>query len=115
VEEVGTCLKRLHRMHDQVKIVELRAGRLKKVTRKTLGGAGENGGELCQCDACRLVECSGRAAPQGTSVSLASRTRRSTGIAVYTNVPDDLRRFSGIDIVTQPPQNMGSSLSTKAR
>src|SRR5271157_2561227 len=43
VEEVGTRLERLHRMHDQIKIVELRAGRLEKVSRKTLGGAVENG------------------------------------------------------------------------
>ncbi len=51
-------------MHDQVKIVKLRARRLKEVRRKTSRGAIENGGELCQCDGCRLVECSGRAAAQ---------------------------------------------------
>ena len=42
-EEVSTRLEPLYRMHDQVKIVELRAGRLKEVSRKTARGAIENG------------------------------------------------------------------------
>src|SRR5437660_1799157 len=63
-EEVSARLERLHRMHDQVKIVELRTGRLKEVSRKTSCGAIEDRGQLCQCDGCGLVERSGRAAAQ---------------------------------------------------
>src|SRR5215467_2828768 len=51
-------------MHDQVKIVKLRAGKLKEVRRKTSRGVVENGRKLCQCDGCRLIERSGRAAAQ---------------------------------------------------
>jgi len=49
-------------MHDQVKIVKLRAGRLKEVGRKTSRGVVENGRKLCQCNGRRLIERSGRAA-----------------------------------------------------
>src|SRR5271169_4180688 len=42
-EEVSTRLEPLHRMHDQVKVVELRTVRLKKVSRQTSRGAVENG------------------------------------------------------------------------
>ena len=42
-EEVSTRLEPLYRMHDQVKIVELRAGGLKEVGRKTARGATDNG------------------------------------------------------------------------
>jgi hypothetical protein len=51
-------------MHDQVKIVKLRAGRLKEVSRKTSRGVVENGKKLCQCNGRCLIERSGRAAPQ---------------------------------------------------
>src|SRR5437879_12556543 len=51
-------------MHDQIKIVKLRAGRLKKISRKTSRGVVESGRKLCQCNGCRLIECSGRAATQ---------------------------------------------------
>src|SRR2546430_17483747 len=51
-------------MHDQVKIVKLRAGRLKEVSRKTSRGGVENGRELCQCNGCSPIERSGRAAAQ---------------------------------------------------
>src|SRR5207247_9855020 len=51
-------------MHDQVKIVKLRAGRLKEVGRKTSRGVVENGRKLCQCNGRRLIERSGRAAAQ---------------------------------------------------
>src|ERR1035438_6303012 len=51
-------------MHDQVKIVELCAEGIKKVSRKTSRGAIQNGRELCQCYGCRLIERSGRAAAQ---------------------------------------------------
>src|SRR5437870_7664581 len=51
-------------MHDQVKIVELYAEGIKKVSRKTSRGAIENGGELVQCNGCSLIERSGRAAAQ---------------------------------------------------
>src|ERR1700690_480786 len=64
LEEVSTRLESLHRIHDQVKIVELGAGRLKEVSRKTSHGVVENGRELCQCNRCRLIEGSGRAAAQ---------------------------------------------------
>src|SRR6266567_5770703 len=63
-EEVSTRRKPLHRMHDQVKLIELCAGRLKEVSRKTSRGVVENGRELCQCNGCRLIEGSGRAATQ---------------------------------------------------
>src|ERR1035437_10421548 len=51
-------------MHDQIKIVKLRARRLKEVSRKTSRGVVENGRKLCQCSGCRLIERSGRAAAQ---------------------------------------------------
>ena len=51
-------------MHDQVKIVKLRAGRLKEVSRKTARGAVENDRKLCQRNGRRLIERSGRAATQ---------------------------------------------------
>src|SRR5579871_4803239 len=51
-------------MHDQVKIVKLRAGTLKEVSRKTSCGVVKNGGELRQCNGCCLIERSGRAAAQ---------------------------------------------------
>src|SRR5215467_13421794 len=51
-------------MHDQVKIVKLRAGRLKEVSRKASCGVVENGRELCQCNGRRLIERSRRAAAQ---------------------------------------------------
>src|SRR5438034_10064128 len=51
-------------MHDQVKIVKLRAGRLKEVGRKTSRGVVENGRKLYQCNGRRLIERSGRAAEQ---------------------------------------------------
>src|ERR1035437_552822 len=63
-EEVSARLEPLHRMHDQVKIVELCAGRLKEVSLKTSRGVVENGRKLCQCNGCRLIERSGRAAAQ---------------------------------------------------
>src|SRR6266566_7411840 len=63
-EEICARLESLHRMRDQVKLVKLRTGRLKEVSRKTSRGAIEDGGEFCQCDGCRLVERSGRAAAQ---------------------------------------------------
>src|ERR1700680_1599581 len=63
-EEVSARLEPLHRMHDQVKIVELRAARLKEGRRKTSGGVVENGSKLCQCNGCGLIEGSGRAAAQ---------------------------------------------------
>src|ERR1700686_1996310 len=63
-EEVSARLEPLHRMHDQVKIVELRAARLKEVSRKTSRGVVENGSKLCQCNGCGLIEGSGRAAAQ---------------------------------------------------
>src|SRR5208282_2139545 len=51
-------------MYDQVKIVELRARRLKEVSRKSARGVVQNRGKFCQCDGCRLIERSGRAAAQ---------------------------------------------------
>src|SRR5581483_6547444 len=51
-------------MHDEVKIIKLRTGRLKEVSRKTSRGVVENGGKLCQCNGCRPIERSGRAAAQ---------------------------------------------------
>src|ERR1039458_6170084 len=51
-------------MHDQVKIVKLRARKLKEVGRKTSRGVVENGRKLCQCNRCRFIERSGRAAAQ---------------------------------------------------
>ncbi len=51
-------------MHDQVKIVELLAGRLKEVSRKASRSVVENGRKLCQSDGCRLIERSGRTAAQ---------------------------------------------------
>src|SRR6185369_16843672 len=51
-------------MHDQVKVVKLRAWRFKEVSRKTPRGVVENGRKLCQCNGCCLVERSGRAAAQ---------------------------------------------------
>src|SRR2546429_1096272 len=51
-------------MHDQVKIVKLRAWRLKEVSRKTPRGGVENGSKLCQCNGCRLIKRSGRTAAQ---------------------------------------------------
>src|SRR5258707_9992177 len=51
-------------MHDQIKIVKLPAGRLKEVSRKTSRGVVENGRKLCQCNRCRVIERSGRAAAQ---------------------------------------------------
>src|ERR1017187_2372178 len=63
-EEVSARLEPLHRMHDQVKIVELLAGRLKEVSRKTSRGVVQNRRKLCQCNGCRLIERSGRAAAQ---------------------------------------------------
>src|SRR5437879_12094265 len=51
-------------MHDQVKVVKLRAGRLKEVSRKTSRGVVENCRKLCQCNGRRLIERSGRAAAQ---------------------------------------------------
>src|SRR5260370_25360175 len=51
-------------MHDQVKIFELYAEGIKKVSRKTSRGAIENGGELVQCNRCSLIDRSGRAAAQ---------------------------------------------------
>src|SRR5882672_12955716 len=51
-------------MHDQVKIVELRAWRLKEVSRKTSRGGVENGSKLCQCNRCRLIKSSSRTAAQ---------------------------------------------------
>jgi hypothetical protein len=41
-EEVSARLQPMHRMDDQVKVVELCAGRLKEVSRKTSRGAVEN-------------------------------------------------------------------------
>src|SRR5690242_5798582 len=64
MEEISARLEPLHRMHDQVSIVELCAGRLKEVSRKTQRGTVENGGELCQCNGRRLIERSSRAAAQ---------------------------------------------------
>src|SRR5262245_1988327 len=63
-EEVCARLESLHGMHDQVKIVELRAGRFKEVSRKTSCGVVENGRKLYQCYGCRLIKRSGRAAVQ---------------------------------------------------
>src|SRR5271170_816865 len=63
-EEISTWLEPLYRMHDQVQIVELRAGRLKEVCWKTSRGVIENGRKLCQSNGCRLIERSGRAAAQ---------------------------------------------------
>src|SRR6266568_5432209 len=51
-------------MHDQVKIVKLRAGRLKEVSRKTSRGVVENRRKLCQCSGRRLIKRSSRAAAQ---------------------------------------------------
>jgi hypothetical protein len=51
-------------MYDQVEIVELCAARLKEVSGKTLSGALKNGCELRQCDGCRPIEHSGRAAAE---------------------------------------------------
>src|ERR1017187_8602171 len=62
-EEVSARLKPLHRMHNQVKIVNL-CGTLEEVNRNTLCGAVEHGGELCQCNRCRPIERSGRPAAQ---------------------------------------------------
>src|SRR4029077_4797794 len=63
-EEVSALLEPLHRMHDQVKIVKMRAGRLKEVSRKTSRGVVENGRKLCQRNGRGLIERSGRAATQ---------------------------------------------------
>src|SRR6516164_10922888 len=63
LKEVSTRLEPLHRMHDQVKIVELLAGRL-EVSRKASRGRIQNGRELCQSNRRRPVERSGRAAAQ---------------------------------------------------
>src|SRR6266536_1539563 len=51
-------------MHDQIKIVKLPAGRLKEVSWKSSRGAVKNGRKLCQCNGCRVIERSGRAAAQ---------------------------------------------------
>src|SRR5437773_10321967 len=51
-------------MHDQVKVVKLRAGRLKEVSRKTSRGVVENCRKLCQCNGRPLIERSGRDATQ---------------------------------------------------
>src|SRR5260370_38365604 len=51
-------------MHDEVKIVKLRAGRLKEVSQKTSRCGVENGRKLRQCNGRRLIERSGRAAAQ---------------------------------------------------
>src|SRR5215469_5918779 len=64
LKEVSTRLEPLHRMHDQVKIVELLAGRLEEVSRKASCGRIQNGRELCQCNGRRSVERLGRAAAQ---------------------------------------------------
>src|SRR5215472_15266276 len=48
LEEVGTRPEFLHRMRDQIKIIELHTGRIKEVSRKTLRGAIQNCGKLCQ-------------------------------------------------------------------
>src|SRR5271163_4133052 len=63
-EKISARLEPLHRMHDQVKLVELLAGGLKEVSWKTWRGAVENGRKLCQRYGCRLIERSGRAAAQ---------------------------------------------------
>src|SRR5690242_9882319 len=51
-------------MRDQVKIVKLRAGRLKEVSRKTSRGVVENGRKLCQCNGGCFIERPSRAAAQ---------------------------------------------------
>src|SRR6266566_4310055 len=51
-------------MHDHIEIVKLRARKLEEVSRKTSCGVVESGRKLCQCNGCRLIECSGRAATQ---------------------------------------------------
>src|SRR5437660_6747904 len=51
-------------MHDHIEIVKLRARKLEEVSRKTSRGVVESGRKLCQCNGCRLIECSGRAATQ---------------------------------------------------
>src|SRR6185369_12110428 len=51
-------------MHDQVKVVELCAERLKEVGRDTSRGVIENGRKLCQRNRCRLIERSSRTAAQ---------------------------------------------------
>src|SRR5260370_19819739 len=51
-------------MHDNIKIVELCAGKLKEVSRKTSRGVVENGRKLCECNGCSLIEGSGRTATQ---------------------------------------------------
>src|SRR5262249_3119922 len=51
-------------MHDQVKIIELRARRLKEVSRKTSRGVVENSRKLYECYGCRIIKPSGRAAAQ---------------------------------------------------
>ena len=61
-EEVRARLEVLYRMHDQVKLIELCSGSLKEVSWKTSRGAVESGRKLCQCNGCRVIECSGRAA-----------------------------------------------------
>src|SRR5437764_3183003 len=47
-------------MDDQVKIIQLRAGRLKKIGRKPSRGILENVRELVQCDGCCIIERTGR-------------------------------------------------------
>src|SRR5580658_5138393 len=51
-------------MHDQVKIVELLAGRPKKISREASRGVVENHRNLRQRDGCRRIERSRRAASQ---------------------------------------------------
>src|SRR4249920_909749 len=51
-------------MRDQVKIVKLRTGRLKEVSRKTSGHVVENGRKLRKCNGRRFIKRSGRAAAQ---------------------------------------------------
>src|SRR5215471_2876834 len=60
-------------MHYQIKIVELRAGKLKEVSRKTSRGAFENRCKLYLRNVCSFIECSGRAAAQDY---LLNRVRR---------------------------------------
>src|SRR5215470_6134793 len=63
-EEVRARLEPLHGMRDQVKVIQLGAGGLEEVSRKTSRGANDYGGKLRERNECCPVEPSGRAASQ---------------------------------------------------
>src|SRR5215813_10443646 len=63
-KEVGACFESLHRMHDQVQLIQLPTGRRKKIRWKAACGAVQNGGDLSHCNGRRSIEGSSRAAAE---------------------------------------------------